>query len=53
MTLAALAQLWKTRLWWFGIVLAIGGIGEVVGWAGRTWSSQDVYQLDAFLMQIM
>lgn len=27
-------------------------IAEIIGWAGRTWSSQCPYNANAFLMQI-
>ncbi|KAK4055686.1 hypothetical protein OIV83_000232 [Microbotryomycetes sp. JL201] len=51
-TLVQTGYVIKSRSWWL-IVLLLGGIGEVIGWAGgRLWSSQHVYQLDPFLIQI-
>ncbi|OXV05515.1 hypothetical protein Egran_06717 [Elaphomyces granulatus] len=41
---------WK-RTWWCS-VFAVGCLVEVLGWAGRTWSSQCPYNGNAFLMQI-
>ncbi|KAF9891162.1 hypothetical protein FE257_005098 [Aspergillus nanangensis] len=41
---------WK-RTWWCS-VFTIGCLTEVLGWAGRTWSSQCPYNMNAFLMQI-
>ncbi|KAL2014299.1 hypothetical protein VTN00DRAFT_1824 [Thermoascus crustaceus] len=41
---------WK-RNWWC-VVFSIGCLVEVLGWAGRTWSSQCPYMSTAFLMQI-
>ena len=33
-------------------VFAVGALAEVIGWAGRTWSSACPYNNNAFLMQI-
>ncbi|CAG8365928.1 unnamed protein product [Penicillium salamii] len=41
---------WK-RQWW-ACVFSIGCLVEVIGWAGRTWSSKCPYNTTAFLMQI-
>ncbi|CEJ56218.1 hypothetical protein PMG11_02435 [Penicillium brasilianum] len=41
---------WK-RTWWCS-VFSIGCLVEVIGWAGRTWSSKCPYNSTAFLMQI-
>ncbi|KAE8350192.1 RTA1 like protein-domain-containing protein [Aspergillus coremiiformis] len=41
---------WK-RTWWCA-VFSLGCLTELLGWAGRTWSSQCPYNSDAFLMQI-
>ncbi|KAE8135748.1 RTA1 like protein-domain-containing protein [Aspergillus pseudotamarii] len=41
---------WK-RTWWCA-VFSIGCLTEVLGWAGRTWSSECPYNMTAFLMQI-
>ncbi|KAJ5504542.1 hypothetical protein N7463_007416 [Penicillium fimorum] len=41
---------WK-RSWWCS-VFAIGCLVELIGWAGRTWSSECPYNSNAFMMQI-
>ncbi|KAE8150140.1 RTA1 like protein-domain-containing protein [Aspergillus avenaceus] len=41
---------WK-RTWWCA-VFSIGCLTEVLGWAGRTWSAECPYNMNAFLMQI-
>ncbi|KAF2137940.1 uncharacterized protein K452DRAFT_216069, partial [Aplosporella prunicola CBS 121167] len=49
--LAHTYQTVRTRSWWT-LVFSIGALTEVIGWAGREWSSQCAYSGDAFLMQI-
>lgn len=34
-------------------VVAIGGVGEILGWAGRLWSAKNPSAHDAFLIQIV
>ncbi|KAL6716607.1 hypothetical protein ACLMJK_006174 [Lecanora helva] len=34
------------------VLFVVGIVSELIGWAGRTWSSQCPYNNDAFLMQI-
>lgn len=41
----------KFRMWWLLPTAVLAGIGEVVGWIGREWSSQDVLNQNPFLMQ--
>ncbi|KAI2792759.1 hypothetical protein POX_b02802 [Penicillium oxalicum] len=41
---------WK-RTWWCA-VFTVGAFVELLGWAGRTWSSECPYNSTAFLMQI-
>ncbi|KAJ6115533.1 hypothetical protein N7523_005950 [Penicillium sp. IBT 18751x] len=50
MILHIIQMCWK-RTWWTS-VFAIGCLVEVIGWAGRTWSSECPYNSTAFLMQI-
>lgn len=50
-TLIQLGYLIKSRTWWL-VILLLGGIGEILGWAGRLWSALEVYQLNPFLIQI-
>jgi len=40
----------RHRVWW-QLLFSIGGLCELLGWAGRTWSSDCPYQLTPFLMQ--
>ncbi|KAN0070076.1 RTA1 domain containing protein [Elaphomyces granulatus] len=42
--------IWK-RTWWC-LVFALGCVVELMGWAGRTWSSHCPYASTPFLMQI-
>lgn len=49
-TLVQLGLVVRSRIWWLSI-LVVGGIGEILGWAGRLWSNQNIYSLNAFLVQ--
>jgi len=42
----------RYRLWWMFPTVIIAGIGEMLGWAARLWSSQDINNFNPFLMQI-
>jgi hypothetical protein len=44
------AQATKYRMWWLLPTAVLAGIGEVVGWSGRYWSTRDM-EADGFLMQ--
>ncbi|KAF9629483.1 putative rta1 domain protein [Lasiodiplodia theobromae] len=50
-SLLHLGQTIWSRQWWT-ILFAIGGLTEVIGWAGRLWSAYCPYNTNAFLMQI-
>ncbi|KAL1618954.1 hypothetical protein SLS56_010325 [Neofusicoccum ribis] len=50
-TLLHLGQSIWSRQWWT-LLFALGGLTEVIGWIGRTWSASCPYNNDAFLMQI-
>ncbi|KAF5646365.1 RSB1 [Fusarium sp. NRRL 52700] len=50
-TIVHIIQLGRSRIWWCA-VFVIGGLVEIIGWAGRAWSSQCPYNSTAFLMQI-
>lgn len=39
------------RLWWLYPTVCLAGVGEIIGWGGRLWSSKDVWNLNPFLMQ--
>lgn len=40
------------RKWWMLPTMSLGCIGEIIGWSGRLWSSQNVKLLNPFLIQI-
>ncbi|KIO22639.1 hypothetical protein M407DRAFT_79016 [Tulasnella calospora MUT 4182] len=40
------------RMWWLLPTMVLGGVGEIIGWAGRTWSSRNYYSDNAFYMNI-
>ncbi|KAJ9108611.1 hypothetical protein QFC19_002329 [Naganishia cerealis] len=42
----------QPNYWWILATLVPGGLLEIVGWAGRYWSSQNVLNIQPFLMQI-
>ncbi len=43
-------QMYTSRMWWL-VVLVIGGITEIIGYAARTYSWYDDTNLNAFLAQ--
>lgn len=43
--------LWS-RKWYLIPSLVVGGIGEILGWSGRLWSSRNVLNVTPFLIQI-
>ncbi|KAF5967122.1 RSB1-like integral membrane transporter [Fusarium bulbicola] len=50
-TIVHIIQLGRSKIWWCS-VFVVGGLVEIIGWAGRAWSSQCPYNSTAFLMQI-
>ncbi|KAG8949405.1 hypothetical protein FRC04_008640 [Tulasnella sp. 424] len=50
---AHLAQATYYRMWWLFPTMVLGGIGEIIGWAGRTWSSKNYNSDNAFYMNIV
>ncbi|KAI8970658.1 RTA1-domain-containing protein [Trametes punicea] len=48
----ACEALWS-RLWWLFPTAVLAGIIEIIGWSGRLWSSQNVFLVDPYLMQIV
>ncbi|KAI0061919.1 RTA1-domain-containing protein [Artomyces pyxidatus] len=52
-TLIHLGQVWYFRAWWLIPTAVFAGILEIIGWAGRLWSSQNVLLNTPFLMQIV
>ncbi|KAJ3543830.1 hypothetical protein NM688_g5815 [Phlebia brevispora] len=51
--LTHLFQTLKYRLWWLIPTILLASSGEVIGWAGRLWSSKNVDARDPFMMQIV
>jgi hypothetical protein len=49
-TVAHAYQMYTSRMWWL-VVLVIGGITEIIGYAARTYSWYDETNLNAFLAQ--
>jgi hypothetical protein len=49
-TVAHAYQMYTSRMWWL-IVLVLGGITEIIGYAARIYSWSDDSNLDAFLAQ--
>ncbi|KAH7344630.1 RTA1 like protein-domain-containing protein [Rhizoctonia solani] len=41
-----------SRIWWLFPTIVCGGILEILGWAGRLWSSSSPGLLNPYLMQI-
>ncbi|KAI0651906.1 RTA1 like protein [Trametes meyenii] len=50
-TLLHLAQATRARTWWLLPTVVLAGIGEILGWAARTWSFYKPLNSDAYLMQ--
>lgn len=42
----------KPRLYWLLPTTVLCGLGEVIGWSGRLWSSKNSIERDAFMIQI-
>ncbi|KAK8121819.1 RTA1 like protein-domain-containing protein [Apiospora sp. TS-2023a] len=53
--LALFAHTFQAVRWrrWASILLAMGALTELIGWAGRTWSYACPYNANAYLMQIV
>ncbi|PIL26020.1 transporter [Ganoderma sinense ZZ0214-1] len=51
-TIAHTVQAAHSRLWWLFLTAFMAGIGEILGWSARLWSSQNVYLRDPYIMQI-
>lgn len=50
-TVFHLAQAIQSRLWWMIPTVAICGLSETIGWSGRLWSSNNVQDMNLFLIQ--
>ncbi|KAF7321537.1 RTA1-like protein [Mycena kentingensis (nom. inval.)] len=51
-TIAHFAQAVHFRMWWLIPTACLCGIGEIIGWSGRYWSSQNPTASDPFMIQI-
>ncbi|KAJ7728349.1 RTA1-domain-containing protein [Mycena metata] len=51
-TILHIGQATYYRTWWLLPTAALCGIGEVLGWSGRLWSSISLFAQTPFLMQI-
>jgi len=51
-TLIHLVQSIQFRTWWLLPTVVVGGLGEILGWAARTWSSKSPDLQTPFIMQI-
>lgn len=40
-----------TRLWWLFLTVVSSGVLEILGWAGRLWSSRNAYLKIPYLIQ--
>lgn len=50
-TATHLGQALRGRAWWLFPTVITGGVGEIIGWAGRLWGSQNPTSRNPFLMQ--
>jgi len=41
------------RMWWLFPTVVLAGVGEILGWSGRLWSSYSPLLQDPYLMQIV
>ncbi|PGH17945.1 hypothetical protein AJ79_00844 [Helicocarpus griseus UAMH5409] len=51
-TILHVFQIFRTRTWYF-IPLVVGGVFEIVGYAGRVLSSEDLWALGPYIMQAL
>ncbi|KAJ7136318.1 RTA1-like protein [Mycena crocata] len=51
-TLIHAGQATYYRMWWLLPTACLCGVGELLGWAGRVWSSSDPTLDDPYMMQI-
>ncbi|RPA82432.1 putative RTA1 domain protein [Ascobolus immersus RN42] len=43
---------WRYKTYTFSILMSLGCIGEILGYAGRIWGHYDPWSIDGFLLQI-
>ncbi|KAJ6622845.1 RTA1-domain-containing protein [Mycena sp. CBHHK59/15] len=51
-TILHIGQAIHYRMWWLFPTACLCGVGEIIGWSGRIWSSISPTLKDPFLMQI-
>ncbi|KAJ6624747.1 RTA1-like protein, partial [Mycena sp. CBHHK59/15] len=51
-TILHIGQAIHYRMWWLFPTACLCGVGEIIGWSGRLWSSISPTLKDPFLMQI-
>ncbi|TFK62181.1 RTA1-domain-containing protein [Pluteus cervinus] len=51
-TIAHTGQATYYRMWWLFPTVITGGIGEILGWTGRLWSSRNVELQTPFMIEI-
>jgi hypothetical protein len=51
-TLLHTGQATAYRMWWLFPTVILGGIGEILGWTGRLWSSENILHETPFMIQI-
>lgn len=44
-------QTFRYKMWWLLPTVFLGGVGELIGWAARTWSHSSPYLINPFIMQ--
>ncbi|KAH9949746.1 RTA1-domain-containing protein [Amylocystis lapponica] len=50
-TLLHVGQAIRSRIYWLLATSCIAGLLEIIGWAGRLWSSKNPYNLSPYIMQ--
>jgi len=51
-TIGHVAEALYFRLWWLLPTVCLAGLGEIIGWIGRLWSSHSPGDLNPYLIQI-
>jgi len=51
-TLLHVGQATAYRMWWLFPTVVLGGIGEILGWTGRLWSTKNILHETPFMIQI-
>jgi len=51
-TIGHVVEAFYFRLWWLLPTVCLAGLGEIIGWIGRLWSSHSPGDLNPYLIQI-